>query len=131
MNAALARRGPRGSLARTTREDHLGEKGARYSEDLGLFADELAESWQPIGNLTSKRMFGGVGIFVDGSMFALIDSDRRLHLKVGDLNAATLESVGGSLHGRMPYRSIPDEVLADGERLLALAMLSAAVVTSR
>ena len=105
----------------------MGEKGARYSDDVGAFAEELAGALQPLGEITWKKMFGGAGLFVDGSMFALVDSDARLHLKVDHTNEAELEALGGQRHGRMPYHSIADDVLADDDRLIELASRSAAI----
>lgn len=105
----------------------MGEKSARYSNDVGAVAEDLVTSWQALGEVTWKKMFGGAGVFVDGSMFALIDSSGLLHLKVDATNQADLESLGGVRHGRMPYVSITEDVLGDDDRLLELADRSATI----
>ena len=105
----------------------MGEKDARYSEEVGLFADELVDTLTPLGELSWRKMFGGAGIFVDGSMFALVDSGARLHLKVADANRARFEEAGSERHGRMPYFAVPDEVLSDDEALREWAATSVAV----
>lgn len=105
----------------------MGLKGARYSEEVGEFAAELVEELDSLGEMSWKKMFGGAGVFVDGSMFALIDSDAQLHLKVDDSNRARFESAGSAKHGRMPYYSVPAAVLEDDDALLEWARESAAV----
>ena len=108
----------------------MGLKGARYSDDVGTFADELVESFADLGEVSWKKMFGGAGIFVDGSMFALVDSDAQLHLKVDDSNRARFESAGSEKHGRMPYYAAPAEILEDESQLFEWARTSAGVATA-
>ena len=105
----------------------MGTKGSRYSERVGEFAEQLFGDWGSLGEVTWKRMFGGAGVFVDGSMFALIDSDARLHLKADDTNRADFERSGAAKHSRMPYWSVPAEVLADDTTLLEWAGRSARI----
>jgi len=108
----------------------MGMTGARYSDDVGAFATELVESFGDLGEVSWKKMFGGAGVFVDGSMFALIDSDAQLHLKVDDSNRAQFEAAGSEKHGRMPYYAAPADVLEDESRLLDWARISAEIATS-
>ena len=62
----------------------------------------------------SKRMFGGLGIFHRGLMFALMDDD-TLYMKVDDLNRPDYEAEGSGpftvvMRGKettMGYREIP------------------------
>ena len=105
----------------------MGIKGARYSDDVGGYAAELVESLGELGDVSWKKMFGGAGIFIDGSMFALIDSDAQLHLKVDDSNRARFEAAGSEKHGRMPYYTAPADILEDGAALLEWARASAAI----
>ena len=44
------------------------------------FKEFLEELFAPIGGVTVRRMFGGLGIFKDGVMFALVVDD-VLYLK--------------------------------------------------
>lgn len=108
----------------------MGTKGARYSDQVGTFAEELTEELGGLGELSWKKMFGGAGVFVDGSMFALIDSDAQLHLKVDDTNRAQFEAAGAEKHGRMPYFAVPSEILEDDDQFLEWARASATIATS-
>ncbi len=58
----------------------MGQKGAKLTqkatETCQLFVKELAS----VGEITSRKMFGGYGIFESGAMFALVNSDGGLHL---------------------------------------------------
>ena len=47
------------------------------------FSQLCFELLQIVGPVTYKRMFGGVGFFLDGGMFALI-ADNTLYFKVDD-----------------------------------------------
>ena len=105
----------------------VGESGARYSDDVGRFAEELVEALAPLGDLSWRKMFGGAGLFVDGSMFALVDSSARLHLKADDSNRARFEDAGSARHDRMPYYAVPDDVLDDDAALLSWAAASVEV----
>lgn len=107
----------------------MGEAGARYSEEVGVFADQLLDTFSPLGEVTWKKMFGGAGVFVDGSMFGLIDTDAQLHLKADDSNRDGFERAGAVKHGRMPYYSVPSAVLDDDDELLSWAQSSAAIAT--
>ena len=69
-------------------------------------------------------MFGGHGIFESGVMFALVDSQGDVYLKVDDSNRARFEDVGAKPHGRMPYRQVPADVLVDGDSLREWAKTS-------
>lgn len=67
--------------------------------------------------VTSKRMFGGVGLYCDGAFFGVMDDD-RLFFKVDDSNSAKYEKVGAQqwipdpVSGtKMPYYEVPDRVL--------------------
>ena len=90
----------------------MGKAGARFSEAVGTAADDLVERLETLGPVSWKKMFGGAGVFVDGKMFALVDAETLVHLKVGALNRARFEAAGSTKHERMPYFTVPDEVLA-------------------
>jgi DNA transformation protein len=107
----------------------MGRKGAKYSEEVGRFADELVAAFDGLGDVSWKKMFGGAGVFVDGSMFALIDSDAQLHLKVDETNRERFEAAGSEKHGRMPYYVVPASILDDDDSLLEWAGGSAAIAT--
>ena len=81
----------------------MAEPSAFMSKILNLLA--------PLGEVTSKRMFGGYGMFLDGNMFALVTRNDELFLKADDVNKAAFLERGSKSHGRMPYYSTPIESL--------------------
>jgi DNA transformation protein and related proteins len=83
------------------------------------FIERLAAS----RSITHRKMFGGVGLYCDGVFFAVIDDD-RLYFKVDDVNFPDYQAFGmpqwvieGANGGAMPYYEVPDQVLADAEKL--------------
>jgi DNA transformation protein len=84
----------------------------------------VIEQLQPAGRVTERRMFGGVGLYLDGLFFALIDDD-TLYFKVDDSNRARYERAGSSAFCPFPdqpdkamgYWQVPAEVLEDAEEL--------------
>lgn len=75
------------------------------------FVTEVLTILVPLGDVRSRRMFGGHGLFLDDRMFALISRDGGLFLKADDLNRGDLEAQGCKTHGKMPYFSVPPEAL--------------------
>src|ERR687898_1887503 len=57
------------------------------------FLSYVVESLQPLGPVSARRMFGGFGIYLHGTMFALIAYD-TLYLKVDDGNRSAYEAAG-------------------------------------
>ena len=95
----------------------MGEKGARQGDEAAETARGLVEDLAPLGEVTSKKMFGGFGIFADGLMFALVDSEGSAFLRLGASNDDRYQD----RHGKMPYGRVPSEVLADDQQLLTWA----------
>ncbi|NNL13130.1 MAG: TfoX/Sxy family protein [Acidimicrobiia bacterium] len=95
----------------------MGEKGARLTGDTTETAAQLVDALASLGDVTSKKMFGGYGIFGDGVMFALIDSAGIPHLRTDESTTPQFEDAGSVKHSRMPYWSIPEAVLSDDEQL--------------
>lgn len=89
----------------------MGEKGARQSQQGAEAAEAVVADLSSLGDITSKKMFGGHGIFCDGVMFGLIDSNGTVHLRADEATADDFEGSGSSKHGRMPYWTVPAEVL--------------------
>ena len=90
-----------------------------FSEDyLNFVIEQLSE----FGDFEHKKMFGGVGFFKDGKMFAGIIYG-NLCLKVGDSNRKDFEDRGIKPFGSdakkkgMPYYEVPADVLEDKSRL--------------
>lgn len=96
----------------------MGEKGAKLTDVAGKQAEMLVEKIASIGDISSKKMFGGYGVFCRGKMFALVNSQGIIHFKVGDLNREDFETVNAEKHGRMPYYALPDKIFQDDSELM-------------
>jgi len=81
--------------------------------------DQLARS----GEITSRKMFGGVGIYIDGVFCALITTSNRFYLRVGPSNIEDYQRAGMTqFSGRkgsagMPYYEVPEHILESRETL--------------
>ena len=102
------------------------------------FAEEL---FAALG-VSSRRMFGGAGLYAEGVMFGLIDGEEVIYLKADDALRAELEAEGsrpfqytfpsGPRAGQtvgMGYWSLPDSALDEpdaaaswGRRALEVAL---------
>lgn len=78
-----------------------------------------------IPGITSRAMFGGYGIYKDGSIFALIAYD-QLYFKVGESNKGDYTSresepfvykQGGHKKTTMSYWLVPEEILHDKDEI--------------
>lgn len=99
----------------------MGETGARLTGTALEVADALVDDLAAMPDVTSKRMFGGVGIFSEGKMFVIVDSTGKVYLRADASTTDAFLEAGGEKHGRMPYWSVPSEVLNDGAQLLTWA----------
>ena len=81
------------------------------------FVSKILRVLVSLGEVNVKRMFGGYGVFLNGSMFALISRNDELFLKADDVNRATFEDRGSKTHGRMPYYSAPPESLESWQEM--------------
>jgi DNA transformation protein len=97
------------------------------SEYLDYVHDQLSS----LGGVTSRRMFGGAGLYCDEFFFALIDND-TLYLRVNDANRADFTSRGMGQFQPYPdnpqlsmsYFETPADVLEDAAELVAWARRS-------
>ena len=82
----------------------------------------IEELLAPIATITTRSMFGGVGIYGDGLFFALI-ANEQLYFKVDDTNRPDFEAAGMAPFapfddGRtMAYWAVPADVLEDADAL--------------
>jgi len=102
----------------------MGKEGAKLTSASGMSAEEMQNRLAGIGDIRVKKMFGGYGVFEGDKMFALIDSSGRVFFKVDDTNRARYEQAGSEKHARMPYFSVPGEVLGDDDQLEEWARIS-------
>ena len=79
------------------------------------------ELFAPLHGVTFRKMFGGVGIFKDGIMFALV-SEGTLYLKGDERTSIEFAAEGSGrwtypgMRGKataMPYWRLPDRLLDD------------------
>jgi DNA transformation protein and related proteins len=91
--------------------------------------DDIQELFCVFGAVSVRRMFGGAGIYADGTMFALV-AGSVIYLKTDDVNTPaferenlapfTYETKHGK-HGVMSYRRMPDRLYDDPEELASWA----------
>ena len=102
------------------------------------FRDHLLDLLEPLGPVTARRMFGGVGIFYGDVMFALVVDD-GLHLKVDDTAKLDFEAAGsgpftylraGEPRALKSYWRVPDEIMDGEDDLLSWARAAVDVALS-
>ncbi|TLY85797.1 MAG: TfoX/Sxy family protein [Gammaproteobacteria bacterium] len=97
------------------------------------YLDYVQDQLSGLGGVSSRRMFGGVGLYCDEFFFALIDDD-TLYLRVNDANRADFTTRGmGQFRPyadrpelSMSYYETPADVLEDAAALVAWARRSVA-----
>jgi DNA transformation protein len=104
------------------------------------FVDFVLEQLDPLGPITPKRMFGGVGLYAGDLFFALLSRD-VLYLKADDSTRGALEAAGAHPFqpfpdrprgkGTMQYFSVPAAVLEDHDGLVAWAKQSVAIARAQ
>src|SRR3954468_15215261 len=87
------------------------------------FLQYVLEQLERLGGVSSRRMFGAVGLYRDDVFFALIDDD-TLYFKVDDSTRPDYASRGmepfrpyGPDREGMQYYCVPAEILEDAEAL--------------
>ena len=108
----------------------MGKKGAKLTTQATDAADTLVKELAMLGDVSSRKMFGGYGIFESGVMFALVNSEGIPHLRVNDSNLAKFEKAGAEKHGRMPYYAIPPTILQNARSLRSWAVEALTVARS-
>jgi DNA transformation protein and related proteins len=91
----------------------------------------VLEQLGAVSGLSTRRMFGGVGIYAGEAFFALIDDD-VLYFKVDDALGAEYERRGmrrfrpypDRPEASMGYYEVPADVIEDGEELARWARRS-------
>ena len=92
--------------------------------------DAALELFSGLGELTTRKMMGGVSIYRNGTIFAIIPPDDVLMLKCQGRMVPRVEDMGGTRwvytrkDGRqaaMPYWRMPDAALDDPDLACELA----------
>ena len=86
---------------------------------------------QGVGPVSTRKMFGGVGFYADGAIFAILMSDGTLRLKGAGQMVEVFDTEGWerwtyTREGRetataMPYWRVPDTLLDDADGTSAWA----------
>jgi DNA transformation protein and related proteins len=94
-----------------------------------MTSDDIRELFSTFGVVAVRRMFGGAGIYADGTMFGLV-ADGVIYLKADERNAPaferenlppfTYETKDGK-RGVMSYRRMPERLYDDPEELATWA----------
>ena len=100
----------------------MGEKGKSMSGAAPPVAEAMVDGFAALGDVSSKKMFGGFGIFADGVMFALVDPGGGAFVKIPPGE----EERFAERHGRMPYGLVPEAVLSDPVELESWGRISLA-----
>jgi DNA transformation protein len=91
------------------------------------FRDHVLDLLAPLGAIRARAMFGGAGIYLGETMFALI-ADDVLYFKTDASNAGDYEALGMGPFKPfddkpivMPYHEVPPDVMEDSDTLCAWA----------
>ena len=95
------------------------------------FIAYLHELLEPVGKVSARAMFGGWGVYVDGTIMGIV-VDGRLYLKVDALTEPRFTATGNtpfmypSPKGPMPmsYWSVPEEALDSSDAMAPWARLA-------
>lgn len=72
-----------------------------------------------LGGVTQRKMFGGMCLYHDGTVFALLSSTGQIYLKTKAPEALFGDKTE-QFHN-MPYWALPDDTLDDAESVCNLA----------
>jgi DNA transformation protein and related proteins len=102
------------------------------------YRDFVLEQLSAAGRVAPRAMFGGVGLYLDGLFFALIDDD-TLYFKADDASRQRYQAAG-SRHfcpdpsrpeQSMGYWQVPAEVLEDSDELVLWAREAVGVALAK
>lgn len=104
---------------------------ARRAHPDAAFVDELCLRLRSLGYVSARAMFGGHGLYLHGSMFALI-ADGEAYFKTDAQNLAEFAALearpfvyqGKGKPVQMSYQALPAEVFEEDEHLLRVARLA-------
>ncbi len=102
------------------------------------YRDFILSQLEGLGDLKSRRMFGGAGIWCDGLFIALL-ADDTAYFKVDDTNRPDYEEEGmdpftyqrNNRTQHLQFYEIPPDILEDPEALLLCAEKSLTVARNK
>lgn len=88
------------------------------------YLEYVLDILSPLGDITYRSMFGGVGLYYRGLIFAII-ADDVLYFKVSDDNRVDYEAMGSEPFTYMgkekpvkiSYWKVPEEIMENSEEL--------------
>lgn len=108
---------------------------------MSLSAADIAHAtdlFSDLPDLTTRRMFGGLGIYCGGQIFAIMRSDGVILLKaspgpfadeLADLGARPwTHTRKDGAQSTMPYFEVPEEIVEDRQQLIALSQSALAAL---
>jgi DNA transformation protein len=121
-------------MARSPQAKRRSGKSLASSSTFERFVlDQLSE----LGEVTPRRMFGGVGLYCDGWFFGIIARD-ELFLKADDRTRGAFEAAGchpfkpyADRPATMQYYAVPVDMLESAPELLAWARKAVGVARGR
>jgi DNA transformation protein len=98
------------------------------------YLEYILEQLEGLAGVTSRRMFGGVGLYSGELFFGLIDDD-TLYFKTNDTNSAAYTARNmprfmpptNRPPGPMGYHQVPADIIEDAEALVSWARQAVAV----
>lgn len=86
------------------------------------YAAYILDQLSGAGVITNRKMFGGVGVYIDGIFCAIISSSNTFYLRVGpnnieDYKQAGMQKFPGGKGAGMPYYEVPEDVVEDSSTL--------------
>jgi DNA transformation protein len=96
--------------------------------------EHLEELFEPLGGVTIRSMFGGLGVFKDGLMFACVVDD-TLRFKADEATASAFENEGcgqwvyqsRDRDMAMPYWTVPERLFDEPDEFAEWARQAFAV----
>jgi DNA transformation protein and related proteins len=94
------------------------------------FRDYLLDMLRPLGPVTARPMFGGGGLYLEGTMFAIVfddvlflkaDAETKNEFEDRDMAPITYEREGRDELIEMSYWEAPPELMDDGDEMCAWA----------
>ncbi len=82
------------------------------------YAAYVLDQLSGAGVITHRKMFAGVGVYIDSVFCAIISSSNTFYLRVGqsnieDYRQADMPKFPGDKGAGMPYYEVPEDVLED------------------
>lgn len=93
------------------------------------YTDYIVDQLAELGTVNIRKMFGGMGLYLEGVMFALITSEGVLYFRIDDTNQVDYTARGMTRFGAtdknkgMPYCQVPHDILDDDEELTQWARI--------